>query len=350
MNELTGGKLNKGGYVLRPYSFFENVDGRRPSHLETMLKGVVYSFARAKLPCNYGYKTFTNRLHISKSSVARKMALIKDDEKFHVQRNGGKNSTCTYEGELLLGFIVTPDFFKTTEFKIAGKKRRLTGSEVDLLSLIYSHTFDGGNFVASYETIAEKMNYASVKTICRAVKTLFAMDLICRPTKGTRHNKNVFKVQMSTLRKYEQADRKAKRRASLRKQGSVEVLRKEDAISAADARADRERFYSMRRAEADRIAARNEEKVKSMPRYREVARRLRELEIEFAKAEFNDPSKLPALRLEKKALTVEKTTLLKKVGLTLSDITAHYACQKCSDTGFMPDGKGCDCYRSRGAP
>ena len=33
------------------------------------------------------------------------------------------------------------------------------------------------------------------------------------------------------------------------------------------------------------------------------------------------------------------------VHFTEADFTPRYACTKCSDTGFLPDGKMCDCYK-----
>ena len=121
MSEAATGKLNKGNYFLRPYSVFKNVDGRKPSYVETVLKGVVFSFTRSKRSCNYGYKHFTERLHVSKSSVARKVGLIKEDKNFNVERKGGKCSSYTYKGDVSSAFIITPDFFLTTEFAIGDK-------------------------------------------------------------------------------------------------------------------------------------------------------------------------------------------------------------------------------------
>ena len=347
MSETSSAKLNKGGYFLRPYGIFQDVDGRKPSYVETVLKGVVCSFARADLPCNYGYKNFTSRLHVSKSSVSRKMAHIKKDDRFDVARNGGKNSTYTYKGDFSKGFIITPDFFCTTEFEIDGKKRRLKGSEIDLLSLIYSHTFDGGKFVASYGAIAGVLNYDSTRTVLRAVKSLFKMDLIARTVRGeNKHCENEFTVQLKTLRKYEKADRRAKRRAA-----SKTMDKNTSLIDAANAKAERERFYALRRADADRISEKNQAKANENIQYREIARRLRDLEFELAKAELLDPANLPKLKLEKARLSKTSLDLLAKMNLKPEDLEPQWACKKCSDTGYLPDGIACDCYRlSRGAP
>jgi hypothetical protein len=50
------------------------------------------------------------------------------------------------------------------------------------------------------------------------------------------------------------------------------------------------------------------------------------------------------LEEEKKELLQKKATLLKDMGMTEEMILPLYACKKCNDTGFMKNGKGCDCY------
>ena len=36
---------------------------------------------------------------------------------------------------------------------------------------------------------------------------------------------------------------------------------------------------------------------------------------------------------------------LERLGLSDKDFVPKYICPKCSDTGFLPNGKMCDCYR-----
>lgn len=358
MNESGTGKLNKGGYFLRPYSMFRNVHGRKPSYIETVLKGIVFSFSRADLSCNYGYKHFTDRLHISKASVARKVELMRREEDFRVQRKGGRCSSYTYTGDVSKAFITTPDFFLTTKFTVFGKERYLKGSEIDVLSLIYSHTWDGGEFIGSYREIAGILNYDAEETIFRAVSALFSADLIARPIKGVNGSKkNVFRVQMKTLRKHEKEARRSKRKAAQ----AMKAVKAEsgaknpsafrsEAIDAANAQAEFRHFYAIRRERAEKIADRNVAKANENPQYREIAKRLREMEVRLAKAEVFEPDKLPALCEEKKRLSAIGAEILQSIGFTIEDLRPHWQCKNCSDTGFTKDGAQCDCYRSRGNP
>lgn len=72
------------------------------------------------------------------------------------------------------------------------------------------------------------------------------------------------------------------------------------------------------------------------------------MEIDLAKAEIFNASSLPALLDEKRKLLETRRALLVKIGLTEKDLVPKYSCEKCSDTGFLPGGKACDCYKNAG--
>lgn len=70
------------------------------------------------------------------------------------------------------------------------------------------------------------------------------------------------------------------------------------------------------------------------------------MEIALAKAEVFDPEKLPALKEKKAVLTKERKEILKELGITERQLQPQYQCKKCSDTGFLPNGAACDCYKA----
>ena len=77
-------------------------------------------------------------------------------------------------------------------------------------------------------------------------------------------------------------------------------------------------------------------------------KKLSKMEIDLAKAEIFNASSLPALLDEKRKLLETRRALLVKIGLTEKDLAPKFFCEKCSDTGFLPDGKACDCYKNAG--
>nr|DAW75008.1 MAG TPA: DNA replication protein DnaC [Inoviridae sp.] len=72
------------------------------------------------------------------------------------------------------------------------------------------------------------------------------------------------------------------------------------------------------------------------------------MEIAQAKAEVFEPQTLPALLKKKEALQKERKEILKTLGITEKQLLPQYKCKKCSDTGFLPSGAACDCYKAEG--
>ena len=96
-------------------------------------------------------------------------------------------------------------------------------------------------------------------------------------------------------------------------------------------------------------AAENSKKAEALPRYRELTSALSMMEIELAKSEMLAPLRLPSLKAKKALLRVERTELLRSIGLTEADLKPRFHCEKCKDEGFLPNGRACDCYqRSKG--
>ena len=120
---------------------------------------------------------------------------------------------------------------------------------------------------------------------------------------------------------------------------------KNEAAIAADARSERERFYAARRAKAETRARKAAELAEKDAAFVRADGAVKKGEIELAKAEVFAPSTLPTIRERVEAARRARTAALANLGLTDADFLPRYACTKCSDTGFLPDGKMCDCYR-----
>lgn len=112
-----------------------------------------------------------------------------------------------------------------------------------------------------------------------------------------------------------------------------------------DARAERERWYARRREIAQAQAERFVKRAQADPEYVRVDAELTQVVRETAKAEaFSLPS-LAALKKSLEELEKKRISILTDIGITEEDLFPKYACTKCSDTGFLPDGRSCDCYK-----
>ena len=120
------------------------------------------------------------------------------------------------------------------------------------------------------------------------------------------------------------------------------------AVEAVNAKSDRERYYALRREEAQTVADRFLARANANSRFKAITTELAKMEISLAKAEVFDPKALPALTEEKAALLRERATILEGLGITEAELTPQYGCKKCSDTGFLKSGAACDCYKAGG--
>ena len=120
---------------------------------------------------------------------------------------------------------------------------------------------------------------------------------------------------------------------------------KSEAAIAADKRTDREQFYAARRQKALATAEAAKEKAERDEEYREADSICRREEIELAKAEVYSPEKAEAIKARLATAQKARSLALERLGLSDADLTPKYQCPKCSDTGFLPSGKACDCYK-----
>ncbi len=116
-------------------------------------------------------------------------------------------------------------------------------------------------------------------------------------------------------------------------------------VEAANAKADRERYYASLREKAQIKADTFLAKANQNPRFKEIVKELAKMEIAQARAEISKPQELPALLEKRKALQAERKAILSTLGIQEEQLIPKYACAKCSDSGFLPDGTACDCYK-----
>ena len=336
------------GFIMRPYSFFQSKNGHKPTSIETVVKGVAYSFGRGDNVARFGYSTFKEKLNVSRSSAARKVALMKNDPLFKVTRKGGACTEYEYTGEKdACGHIRSEYFFYTAQFKIYGVERCLKYTEIDVLSLIYTHTLsEKGFYEGSLRDISKIIN-RSEESVMRSIFTLFNARLISRPVRGVnKRGKSRFYASLERLRKTKCKEDK-KVRAGIAQKKPLP-----NAVVDVNAQTDFKAYYERLRERAQLLALHNEEKANKMPRFVDVSKRLRIIEIESMRADLEgDLRRVQALRDEKDHLSTERAVLLSKIGLTVDELKAEHfcKCKKCFDTGHVPGGAQCDCWKAGGA-
>ena len=117
-------------------------------------------------------------------------------------------------------------------------------------------------------------------------------------------------------------------------------------IEAANAKSDRDRYYALVREKAQSRAEKFLEKANANGRFKEITAELSKMEIALAKAEVFEPQNLPALQDKKKALLQERKNILSGLKIQEKDLLPQFTCANCSDTGFLPNGVACNCYKA----
>ena len=135
--------------------------------------------------------------------------------------------------------------------------------------------------------------------------------------------------------------------------GAFRDKEKPTVVNDVNFRADRERWYSERRRQAEVIAERNLETVrKRFKRYVELEKELKAVELEIVRREiaFNnsidgyDAGMLEDANAAKARIEEEMKACISKCSLTQADLIPKWHCEKCQDTGWQADGRTCDCF------
>lgn len=113
---------------------------------------------------------------------------------------------------------------------------------------------------------------------------------------------------------------------------------------AADMRSDREHYYAVLRQKAQEKAESNRRLAESDREFTEADTAIKRGEIELARAEVFSPDRAESLRRELQEWQQKRKRALTRLSLTEASLQPEYRCKKCSDTGFLPDGRACDCY------
>lgn len=118
----------------------------------------------------------------------------------------------------------------------------------------------------------------------------------------------------------------------------------ESAESDAFTQEDYNREYARRRTAAVSRAQKNLERAQEVEGFTKIYERLFGIEKDLAFAEISgDKAVLDALEKEKEELSLTAEKLLGGIGLTFSDLSPRYFCEKCKDTGYVGTRR-CDCW------
>ena len=120
----------------------------------------------------------------------------------------------------------------------------------------------------------------------------------------------------------------------------------DERIASANAKSAREKWYADKRDRAERSALDYQELARKDARFAEIERRLAKMNLALAKAEIGGKTdEFEGLKAEQTELLNARLKVLDELGIYEWRLVPQYECKKCNDSGYLPSGKACDCYK-----
>lgn len=356
------GKLNRAGgshsgFLRMPYNFMrlttnKNGKPRKLSETELTVCAAVYSLQKKDedgtllRPCDFTYDELVKRYRLSRSSVARTIRLLSDNK---LIAKGEKTSTYTCDLEDCepeqnkIRFLKIEDWIRFSPFALNGQDYYLTNKEARVLSYLISLStnVDEETKQKQHKTIygsasffARRLNISptTASSALYKLKDLGVLRISGKARNGACHA--WYKLKWNVLDEMVKAYVQKRRKAKAEKDQLDEKNR-------------RERFYAERHQKALEHADYMQRQAERDEGFRTASATLRRLDVSIARAEtFNLPD-LASLRKqyqEAQALRAQRMAIL---NIDEEDLSPQWICTKCSDTGFRPDGRACNCYEPR---
>lgn len=343
------------GYARLSYSIYKRqYGGRALRRSEILLLGTIFSFSSAndaasESACNMSYRKFEEKLMLSHGTVARGIKALKQlgEIRQDKSRRSGASYQCVNPPKER-GFIKIDLYLYATKFTVRGEKeaRYLPKSAIDVLCLIKTHCADpkgDGYFVGSVRGIAKTLHLTKT-TVQNAIDVLLGAKLVFRSKEGrgvNGHKRSRFTVNEKLLRRTEKNYKKETSPQSPEKRLSK-------AEQAADERAEREIYYEAQQRLARQRVEWFSHCLDQDSTYTKINAAVRALDISIARAELYNPSDVGRLQKEQRRLQIDRATRMEELNVSEADLVPKWRCKKCSDTGFYPNGKMCDCYPKGG--
>ena len=360
------------------------------------IEAQITSFAHDGEACKLGYTGFAQRLYMSKATVARAMAEIKERDYIEAERHGGKCTTYTTTFDYLDGAYITLPTFLMDEIVITyrprakgerGKRRfgrsatavtvkvKLKRSEQLVLALIYTLTKalkeDEDDVETSPALLCAKLQgILCERSVASALLRLENLGLIIQTRVSVNgHIKGGYRADMKKFREVSNATKRAKRKEEKEKKRlenqlqaaneKIEKLinepwsraeaKKEAEIKALNAKAERERYYTSRHNDALNAAEDYKRSAFKIAEFASISKELKDVDDKLVDAMMrkNDAEE-QALKRREAELKGTRAALIKRFGIIPERFHAryYYGCE-CDKEGILPNGKWCTCWLER---
>ena len=324
------------------------VGGRKLNNASLALASAAYSFTKCG---GYGEKfvDMVKTLGFGRTSLFSAAKFLQENN--FITRNARGGFEVTDLEAAGKGYDEKDFELRDTPFlffdKRTGKSevRKMSATEFNVLSRIRRHNFNEKTscFKGSYASMVHTMAY-SEPTLRRAISALIGAGLIVISSKRriAHYNELTIKVSEKLIRK-KKKERKEVEKAARKQEQSAKPFVSAD-VQSADVRAKRERYYSNLRELSLRRVEDARARASKNARFAQIEKELKQLEIDIAKDAVYATGKSVALLARQSALLKERSGLLLKMRIAPEELEMKHSCERCNDTGFLPNGVMCDCF------
>ena len=333
-------KLNRtgrshSGWIVRPLNL--QIFGEEHfTAVDRVILSALYTFS-VKDFCKFTYTELNERYHCSVSSVYRTIKKALQGGKFG---RGEKKCLYSFDDERKddILYIKIEEWLYFAAFETPDGASFLSRTEAEILSLL--RDYQNRRWNTSQNSVARRLGISS-STASIAFARLTKMKLIeaihatgdRRQHASNHYTRMFYRVNEKLLAQ--------KRRETVSREPG-----KNETIKAMDEETDRLRYYArLRQKEADRV---ENLEARLGKEFAELKRRLGVLEMELGKAEARGRGDLiEELQFRRNAIKAAMRKKLEECGLSERDFEPHHICGKCGDTGILPDGTYCTCWKER---
>lgn len=338
------------GFFSRVPMWFGAKD-RKLSPSARAIVGKIFGVSRrannAEGACWTSYDQIQEEFGVCRATVSTSLERLRESELIEEQARDRSGTAFRYIADAGKRYDMVPLYLYTADFKIGGKDRRLTKSQVYLLAHLMTECKrpkNNGKCECSIARLARTLDLSET-TIKKGIKVLLKAGLIFRAAedKGVNGSKLTTYHVNRELYVYEQYRNKK----SVKAQKTAEPK----AIADANAQADWKAYYERRATEMkDRAEKYKLKAYEKAPKLQVLDHELSQMRLQIAKADLYDRTLLPVLESKYGKLESDRAALMQRFGFVKEAFKPEYyaKCKKCGDTGNLINGKGgCTCFRER---
>lgn len=350
--------VEKEQYLRIPYDIFDDLSEKMGafSRAELFVLAKIFTYSTIKgqptARCRSKIIDFSKDFRLSERHVSRVIGYLLSTnviEKVKDENGQSIRSLYRYVGAPMRAAHIRIDMYLLqTEFEFKnGERRYLTTSEALILAYMLTHCNDPKKrkFQGSIRTIAKKLKI-SPATVALSIHNLMKASLIFRPDKAKNSSHwTVYHANKGLLRKTKKSYEKEIESQSSGLEEQRTVVYVTPAVAAANAKADRERYYARLQEKANAPALQHKKRLEQDEQYAQAQKEVNIMQYSIAKAELDgDAKRLKGLRAQERRWQKVIRERMAALNISDEDLRPRYLCPDCRDSGFRSDGKGCTCY------